>query len=271
MPRTKSQLSGVPGDLSLKLAQAWVYPKVSENRFKHIEGVVKVARLLAEECGEDVFAAELAAWLHDACKELKDKELLARARARGIKLDPIEAQNGHLLHGPVAAFAAESELSLTNRTILDAISQHTLGSPNMAPLAKIIFLADCLEESRPPSYTDPIWNALKRNETNILNEAAQSKATDYNESASGIPTEYLNRTQVSSVETKMDEATGKELKRWQSMAKIRTKTTRLDVDAAVLVACDLNLKHLIDGHKVIHPRTVEARNYYLEAVKARTN
>ena len=37
-----------------------------------------------------------------------------------------------------------------------------------------------------------------------------------------------------------------------------------NLDRAVAVACDLNLRVLLDAHKLIHPLTVEVRNYYLQ-------
>jgi predicted HD superfamily hydrolase involved in NAD metabolism len=142
------------------LLPAWIAPRVSEKRYQHIEGVVAVAKKLALKAGCDVFAAEVAAWLHDACKEMKSDELVEKARLYYLALDPVLKQNGHLLHGPVSAEVAKRELGVANREILEAVAQHTLGAIDMSPLSKVIFLADCLEESRPSSYTQPIWQAL---------------------------------------------------------------------------------------------------------------
>jgi predicted HD superfamily hydrolase involved in NAD metabolism len=43
----------------------------------------------------------------------------------------------------------------------------------------------------------------------------------------------------------------------------------LDMDAAILVACDLSLQYLLEDGKVIHPKTVEVRNWYLNQIKQR--
>ncbi len=197
-----AQYPGIPANLTLQFAEGWVRPRVSEKRFQHIKGVVDVCRRLAQAVHADTYPAELSGWLHDACKQVKDKELVQMAESFGMKLDPIEREFGHLLHGPVAAAVARKELGLESQEVLDAIAQHTLGAVPMSTLSQICFLGDCLEESRPVEYTAPIWAAL-----DLHNQP--------------------------------------------------------DLDKAILVACDLNLKHLMETGKPIHPRTVEVRNYYL--------
>lgn len=201
---------GIPETLTLEFAQDWARQRVTEKRFKHIKGVAKVARQLAEQCRCDPFLAELGGLLHDACKEVKDSELVALAREFGLPLHPIEETNGHLLHGPVGAAVVRKELGVTNEEMLDAISEHTLGAVDMSELSKVLFLADCLEESRPKSYTDPIWKALN------------DRKVDYSSS--------------------------------------------INLDAAMLKACDLGLTLLVEDHRVIHPRTIEVRNALLISV-----
>jgi predicted HD superfamily hydrolase involved in NAD metabolism len=198
---------GIPETVTLEFARAWVEPRNSPKRFKHIEGVADVARRIAAAAGEDVFLAELGGWLHDACKEVKDKTLVEMAQGFRLSLHPIEKAHGHLLHGPVAAEVARRELGITHQQLLDSIKEHTLGAAPMSKLSEIVFLADCLEEGRPSDYTDPIWEAL-----------------DIDGSC--------------------------------------------NLDAAILKACDLNLQHLMETGRPIHPLTVEVRNLYLERVKA---
>ncbi|HEY9778493.1 MAG TPA: bis(5'-nucleosyl)-tetraphosphatase (symmetrical) YqeK [Planktothrix sp.] len=152
--------NGIPAKVTIESARQWVKPRVTEKRFKHIAGVAQVARELAEAADCDVFIAELAGWLHDACKEFKDKKLVAHAREFGMVLHPIEETNGHLLHGPVAALVARDELGITNKVLLNAVAEHTLGALNMTPMSQILFLADCLECSRSDDFTVPIWRSL---------------------------------------------------------------------------------------------------------------
>ncbi len=204
----KVKYKGIPEEVTLDAAKKWAKPRVTEKRFKHIEGVAAVGKEIAKLAGEDEFLAELAGWLHDGCKEWKDKELVKAAQSYGMKLNDVEKENGHLLHGPVAAFVVRDELKIKHQELLDAVSEHTLGKVSMTDLSKVVFLADCLEASRPKDFTDPIWNALKSN-----------------------------------------------------------PRRKADLDAAMLVACDLSLEHLINSKRVIHIKTVDVRNYFLSLVK----
>jgi len=209
MSKSTSKLyPGIPASLTLEFAENWVTPRISSKRFGHTKGVAKCARKLAKAAHEDAFLAELAGWLHDACKEFKEPELLKLAEHFQMQLHPVEKLHPHLLHGPIAALVAKEELGLTNQAVLDAITQHTLGAIAMAPLSQIVYLADCLEDSRLQQYTKPIWEALD---------------VDGN----------------------------------------------LDFERALIVASDLNLQHLIESGRPIHPLTVEVRNYYLERWKKR--
>jgi len=151
---------GIPENITPEFLRSWVQPRISERRFKHTEGVVDVAVRLAQQAGVDVFLAELCGWLHDACKEVKDRQLVQMARDFNMPLDPILEAHGYLLHGPVAAEVASRDLHITNKDVYDAVGEHTLGAVPMSPLSQVVFLADCLEASRPESYTQPIWDAL---------------------------------------------------------------------------------------------------------------
>lgn len=169
--RAKKHYEGIPESVTLEKVESWIRPRISQKRLMHTLGVVEVARKLAVVAGCDPFLAELSAWLHDACKEVKDKELVAKAEKAGLALSEIERAYGHLLHGPVAAVTAREELGVTNQDVLDAVSQHTLGFAPMSNLSKVLFLSDCLEESRPKDYTEPIWNALDPGAANDLDLA----------------------------------------------------------------------------------------------------
>jgi predicted HD superfamily hydrolase involved in NAD metabolism len=153
-------MQGIPDKISLDFVKEWVQPRVSDKRLMHIKGVASVARKIAQVYGCDEDLAEFGGWLHDACKEFKPPVLVEKARELGINVLPLEAQQGHLLHGPVAAKVASTELGITNEDLLAAIAEHTLGNVPMCKLSEVLFLADCLEESRPRDYTGPIWTAL---------------------------------------------------------------------------------------------------------------
>ncbi|MBS1999960.1 MAG: bis(5'-nucleosyl)-tetraphosphatase (symmetrical) YqeK [Cyanobacteria bacterium SZAS LIN-5] len=217
---THKTYEGIPADFTLEKAAEWIRPRLSEKRFSHVKGVAKVARELAAEAECDVFLAELAGWLHDCCKETKDRDLVIEALQFGLQLTPLDRVSGSLWHGPVGAETIKRDLEITNEALLDAIREHTLGAVGMSELSKVVFLADCLEASRPADYTDPIWQALRGGDA---------------------------------------KKTGKKSKKRQE----------LDLDMAMLVACDLGLAQLIESRRVIHPKTVEVRNYYLDLIRSR--
>jgi len=148
----------------LKYVQNWVQERVSQKRFGHIVGVAHTAKKLAQRFSKDhelAYKAELAGWLHDACKEIKDKELVEQAKKYGLHLEPVEEENGHLLHGPVAAQFVKHTFGLEDQDILNAMAEHTLGAINMTLLSKIVFIADAIEPGRPAEYADPIRKPIK--------------------------------------------------------------------------------------------------------------
>jgi predicted HD superfamily hydrolase involved in NAD metabolism len=204
---------GIPGDLTLDVARSFTEKRISKKRFEHVCGVAEVGELLAKRANVDSYLVALACWLHDCCKEIKDKELVNLAREGGLKPTAIEEENGHLLHGPVAALTIERELGITNKEVLQSVSEHTLGNVPMSDISKVVFLADCLEKSRPTAFTAPIWEAL------------------------GSP-----------------------------MAD--KKKAVVNLNKAMLKASDLSLAHLLESGRVIHPKTVDVRNYFLGIVRA---
>jgi len=140
--KSTHEIEGIPASLTLEFARDWALPRVSKKRADHVIGVHKVGRELANIAGlnnDDQFIVELACLLHDACKEFKDTLLVDLAEQFGMKLTALEKTNGHLLHGPVAAFTVKKELFITNQTVLHSISEHTLGNCPMSDISKLVF------------------------------------------------------------------------------------------------------------------------------------
>ncbi len=246
--KKEKKAHGVPISVTLESAREWLRPRVSERRFKHTEGVVETALELARRTGGDEFLAQLGGWLHDCCKEIKDKELIKQAKEFGLKLHPIEEINGHLLHGPVGAETVKAELRITNQELLNAIAEHTLGAVDMTLLSKILFLADALEPGRSPQYCKTIWQALH---------------------PCVWPDE--DNTDEDNIDGKSYPGHAATAKRVYGLEALRlTSKLSLDLDQAVLVACDVGLTDLIECGRVIHPKTVKVRNFYLQAVKNRS-
>lgn len=96
-------------------------------RFEHSLRVEKMAVRLARNWGVSVKLASQAALLHDCAKQ---------------------GDQGALTHAAESARLARRRYGVGNSSVLKAIRRHTLGSPRMTKLEKIIYLSDKLELGR---------------------------------------------------------------------------------------------------------------------------
>ncbi len=118
---------------------------LGEHRYEHTLGVSYTAVCLAMKYGADLHRTELAGLLHDCAKYLKGSELSAYCRKYHIDISRTEDANPSLLHAKFGAFLAEHVYGVTDPDILQAITYHTTGKPNMTLLDKIVFVADYIE------------------------------------------------------------------------------------------------------------------------------
>lgn len=121
---------------------------VPPERVNHILRVEQTAADLAAIHDLDKQKAATAGLMHDLAKCFKPQRLLHMAREEGLILDEILEKNPHLLHADVSAIVARDKFGVEDKQVLDAISNHTLGSARMSPLSCIVFLADSLEPGR---------------------------------------------------------------------------------------------------------------------------
>lgn len=120
---------------------------VKEKRYEHILGVAEAAKSLAEQYGENIEHAEIAAYYHDILKDKNFEWLVSYIREMGE--DPGEGLSAwKTLHAQAGAIFARSEAGLNDQRILDAVRYHTTGRENMSLLEKIIFVADFIEAGR---------------------------------------------------------------------------------------------------------------------------
>lgn len=120
---------------------------LSEKRYLHSVGVMKMAKILAKQYGIDEQKAALTGLVHDIAKELTKEESLKYLEENKINIDEIEKQNFSLLHAKIGADIAKKKYQFTE-DMQNAIKYHTTGNPNMDRLAKIIYVADKTEENR---------------------------------------------------------------------------------------------------------------------------
>ncbi|MCI8396777.1 MAG: HD domain-containing protein [Clostridia bacterium] len=121
--------------------------RLSEKRYTHSLGTMNAAKELASIYGENVEEAEIAGLIHDVAKELRKDEIEEYLERYNIKPDEIEQIQIGLLHAKLGAVIARDEFNLS-REIQKAIEYHTTGNKNMDNFAKIIYLADKIEENR---------------------------------------------------------------------------------------------------------------------------
>lgn len=121
--------------------------ELSEDRYKHSIGVMEKAEELAKIYGENVNKAKLVGLAHDIGKELSRGEKLIYSKENNIEVDEIEKTNVGLLHGKIGADICKKRYGFTKQ-MQDAIEFHTTGNENMDLLAKIIFVADKIENGR---------------------------------------------------------------------------------------------------------------------------
>lgn len=133
--------------IPIEKIQSEIQEKLSEKRYKHSIGVMKMARMLAIKYGENEEEAQKVAIVHDIAKELTLEEAAKYIEEYNIEIDEIEKQNAALLHAKIGAKISEIKYNF-NKQMQDAIKYHTTANPNMDTLAKIIYVADKIEENR---------------------------------------------------------------------------------------------------------------------------
>ena len=85
---------------------------------------------------------------HDCAKGLPTKTKLEKARKHGLPVSKYEEKNPDMLHAKLGAYYARYKYDVVDQVILDAITYHTTGRPNMTLMDKIIFVADYIEPNR---------------------------------------------------------------------------------------------------------------------------
>lgn len=131
------------------LMEIRVKDRVRPKRFKHIQGVAKMAGRLAEAYGVDVAKARLAGILHDWDKGYDDPGIQARANQLGLDVDPfVLREMPRVLHGNTAAAALAAEFPQMPKDVIQAIDRHTSAAVNMSDLDMVVYIADALEENR---------------------------------------------------------------------------------------------------------------------------
>ena len=134
---------------------------LSEKRYHHSIGTMKMAEELARQYGIDTEEAGLAGLVHDMAKELTEEESLKYMKENNIEIDEIEQKNAKLLHAKIGADMAKKRYGFPEN-MQKAILYHTTAYPEMDMLAKIIFIADKAEENRKYEEVETVRNLAKK-------------------------------------------------------------------------------------------------------------
>lgn len=124
-----------------------VRTRLSEERFEHVLRVELTALELAEKYAVDLEKSSIAALLHDVAKEEPDSEMRDLVISENLDLSLLQF-GSQIWHAPVGAVQARRDFEITDEEILNAITYHTVGAPEMTDVEKVVFVADYVEPGR---------------------------------------------------------------------------------------------------------------------------
>ena len=127
---------------------------------RHVERVLVEALDLARRFDVDGDRVELAVWGHDLFRAHAPAELLALAREAGVPIAPEDEAEPVLLHGPIAAVVLRERFAVTDDDAIAAVRDHTLGLAEMPIIAKVILIADKVEERK--RRRTPVMSKIRR-------------------------------------------------------------------------------------------------------------
>ncbi len=117
------------------------------DRYRHVQGMLRVALRLSRIHGCDPLKAKIACFLHDVAKN-EDETTLQRTLARTFGEPDPEDFPKPTWHALVAVVHAQELCGVEDPEILNAIKFHTTARPGMSLLEKVVYLADYLEKGR---------------------------------------------------------------------------------------------------------------------------
>ncbi len=140
----------------MKKIKKYLKKHLTKDRYHHTLGVASTAVAMAMRYNPDpsnsnfMKRAEIAGLLHDCAKCMDNNKKLRICEKNKLPCSNFETSHPYLLHGKVGAFIAKTKFDIQDEDILQAITWHTTGRPDMSLLEKIIFIADYIEPSRNP-------------------------------------------------------------------------------------------------------------------------
>ena len=137
--------------MNMEVIKANVRNFLDEKRYEHVKRVTKCAVEMAKIYGVPVEKVEASAWLHDVAKFFDLSVMIDLTKGKYPEVADKMSQSTAVLHGFAGAEFVRQNYELfgvDDEEILDGIKYHTIGCENMNTLAKIVYLADAIEEKR---------------------------------------------------------------------------------------------------------------------------
>lgn len=146
---------------------------MDKKRFIHSIGVKDISWSLAIVHDCDMNKAVIAGIMHDYAKSLPDNIQIRECETYNLPISEYERKSPYLLHGKLGAYYSKVKFGITDEDILNAITYHTTGRPNMSTLEKIVFIADYIEPNR-SSVHIPTLNHIRKLSFKDLDKAVAS-------------------------------------------------------------------------------------------------
>lgn len=120
---------------------------VTEKRYFHSLGVMKMCEKLAEIYNADIQKAKLIGLMHDLAKDMSKEEKKKYIVENSIPCSKMEESIIDILHGRIAADICKKKYGFDDEMCI-AIGVHTTGKESMTLLQKVLFIADKIDETR---------------------------------------------------------------------------------------------------------------------------
>lgn len=120
---------------------------LSEHRYQHSLNVAEVSQKLATIYNVSEEKAYIAGLTHDIAKEFTDEENRYYLKKYQLPESLLNPEYKKILHANIGALYVKDKYNLDD-DICKAINVHTVASPDMDTLAKIIFVADKIEPNK---------------------------------------------------------------------------------------------------------------------------
>ena len=130
----------------MRSIDSFIERNFSEKRKRHTYAVRDLAIKLAKNYWIDEKKVETAALFHDMFRGVPEQSINCYVKHLG--LDKKYLDNPNLAHSKIAAIIMERDYAISDIDIINAVSYHTTGRPNMSMIEKIIYIADATEPNR---------------------------------------------------------------------------------------------------------------------------